>query len=59
MKLLWKILELVLLRKPWANGGLRQQNLSIVGVIPDIHTQSMYAAIRPMMMVSINEICIL
>ncbi len=25
-------------------------NLSIVGVIPDIHTQSMYAAIRPMMM---------
>ncbi len=24
--------------------------LSIVGVIPDIHTQSMYAAIRPMMM---------
>ncbi|MBK6266365.1 ABC transporter permease [Marivirga sp. S37H4] len=25
-------------------------NLNIVGVIPDIHTQSMYAAIRPMMM---------
>lgn len=30
-------------------------NLNIVGVIPDIHTQSMYAAIRPMMMGYYNK----